>query len=57
VSGRHAQIRREDGKFFLEDLKSRNGTYVHLLDPHELKSGDVSRRGLVFFRVVDQSRL
>jgi len=57
VSGRHAQIRREDGKFFLEDLKSRNGTYINLLDPRELNSGDVVQAGLVFFRVVDQSRM
>lgn len=55
VSGRHAQIRREDNKFFLEDLKSRNGTYINLLDPHELKSGDVVQAGLVYFRVVDQT--
>jgi len=54
VSGRHAQIRREDGKFFLEDTKSRNGTYIHLLGPRELKSGDVVQAGLVFFRVVAQ---
>jgi len=57
VSGRHAQIRREEGKFFLEDLRSRNGTYVNLLDPHELKSGDVVQAGLVYFRVVDQSKI
>jgi len=57
VSGRHAQIRREEGKFFLEDLRSRNGTFVNLLDPHELKSGDVVQAGLVYFRVVDQSKI
>ena len=55
VSGRHAQIRREEGRFLLEDLKSRNGTYINLLDRRELKSGDVVQAGLVFFRVVDQS--
>ena len=55
VSGRHAQVRREDGKFFLEDLKSRNGTYINLLGPHELKSGDVVQAGLVFFRGVVQA--
>lgn len=57
VSGRHAQLHREDGRFFLEDLKSRNGTYINLLDPHELKSGDVVQAGLVFFRVVEQSSI
>jgi sigma-B regulation protein RsbU (phosphoserine phosphatase) len=29
VSGKHAAIFAEDGKFFLEDLGSRNGTYVN----------------------------
>jgi pSer/pThr/pTyr-binding forkhead associated (FHA) protein len=55
VSGKHAQIRREDGRFLLEDLGSRNGTFVHILGAHALTSGDVLLAGRVLFRVVDQS--
>jgi len=38
-------------------LKSRNGTYINLLDPLELESGDVVQAGLASFRVVAQSRM
>jgi hypothetical protein len=53
VSASHAQIRREDGKFYLEDLKSRNGTFVHVLGSSAVKSGDVILAGRVLFRVVE----
>lgn len=55
VSGSHAQIRHEEGKFYLEDLKSRNGTFVQILDSYVVKSGDVFLAGQVLFRVIDQS--
>jgi pSer/pThr/pTyr-binding forkhead associated (FHA) protein len=55
VSASHAQIRREDGKFFLDDLKSRNGTFVHILGSHPVQSGDVILAGRVLFRVVDHA--
>jgi pSer/pThr/pTyr-binding forkhead associated (FHA) protein len=55
VSGKHAQIHREDGNFILEDLRSRNGTFVHILGAHPVKSGDVLLAGRVLFRVLDQS--
>jgi pSer/pThr/pTyr-binding forkhead associated (FHA) protein len=55
VSGKHAQIHREEGKFLLEDLKSRNGTFVHIQGSCALRSGDVLLAGRVLFRVVDQS--
>jgi pSer/pThr/pTyr-binding forkhead associated (FHA) protein len=55
ASGKHAQIRREDGRFLLEDLKSRNGTFVHILGSHPLKSGDVLLAGRVLFRIIEQS--
>jgi pSer/pThr/pTyr-binding forkhead associated (FHA) protein len=55
VSGKHAQIRRENGRFLLEDLGSRNGTFVRILGSHALASGDVLLAGRVMFRVVDQS--
>lgn len=53
VSGMHARIYRKDGKFILEDLKSRNGTFVHVLGSTKVTSGDVLLAGLVLFRVVD----
>ena len=55
VSSKHAQIRRDEGKFLLEDLKSRNGTFIHILGTHPVHSGDVLLAGRVLFRVLDQS--
>ena len=55
ISGTHARIRRKDGQCFLEDLGSRNGTFVHLIGSSVLKSGDVLLAGRVLFRVVDYS--
>jgi S1-C subfamily serine protease len=43
VSGRHAEIRLDKGKYTLHDLKSTNGTLVNgakIAEPVELKSGD-----------------
>jgi DNA-binding response OmpR family regulator len=43
VSRRHAQIRRLDSQYVLEDLGSRNGTYVNgreVTGPHILQDGD-----------------
>jgi pSer/pThr/pTyr-binding forkhead associated (FHA) protein len=55
VSGTHAQIRRQDGTFFLEDRGSRNGTFLHIMGSSVIKSGDVLLAGRVLFRVVDYS--
>jgi pSer/pThr/pTyr-binding forkhead associated (FHA) protein len=55
VSSKHVQIRREEGKFLLEDLRSRNGTFIHILGTHPVNSGDVILAGRVLFRVIDQS--
>lgn len=55
VSGRHAQIRREKDSFVLEDLQSRNGTFIHILGSRALKSGDVLLAGRVFFRVIEET--
>ena len=38
----------------LEDLQSRNGTFVHILGSRALRSGDVLLAGRVLFRVVDE---
>ena len=41
--------------FVLDDMKSRNGTFVHILGSRPLRSGDVILAGRVLFRVVDSS--
>src|SRR5213593_4206591 len=43
VSREHAVIRRVQGKFYIEDLKSRNGTFVNnqeVTGPFQLKDND-----------------
>ena len=54
VSRRHADIRRKEGRFYLHDNGSLNGTYVNKrrVDDAELGSGDELQIGkfkLVFF--------
>lgn len=41
MSGRHARIVERDGRYFLIDENSRNGTFVRIRGEAELKSGDV----------------
>ncbi len=55
VSGNHAQIRHEDGHFFLEDLKSRNGTFLLIQGEHYVPLGQELLLGRVLLRVVDQA--
>jgi hypothetical protein len=47
VSGQHARIRPEDGRFVLHDLGSTNGTKVNdrKISRHILQDGDVIRAG------------
>ena len=49
VSGKHASLRYKDGKFYLTDLDSTNGTYlndrVETITREELKDNDVIRLG------------
>jgi hypothetical protein len=50
VSRRHARIVIEDGAVFLEDLGSKNGTFLHeerIAGPVPLADGDVFRVGRV----------
>jgi len=54
ISGMHARIYRKEGTFYLEDLKSRNGTFIHVLGSAKIGSGDVILAGRVLFRVLDQ---
>jgi pSer/pThr/pTyr-binding forkhead associated (FHA) protein len=54
VSRRHAEIRRKEGSFQLEDVGSLNGTFVnrHRVESTTLNSGDeiqVGKFKLVFF--------
>jgi len=54
VSRRHAEFRRKDGRFFIHDMGSLNGTYVDRdrVDSTQLASGDEVQIGkfkLVFF--------
>ena len=53
VSGRHCAIREHDGKFYISDLQSSNGTYVNDLrisSDTEITSGSVIRMGKLEFR-------
>jgi DNA-binding winged helix-turn-helix (wHTH) protein len=52
VSRRHARIRVRDGRATLEDLRSKNGTFVRgerLFGPYDLRDGDEIRLGYVPF--------
>lgn len=40
VSSHHAQINQKDGKIFLEDISSSNGTWLRIRRPMELKPDD-----------------
>ncbi len=52
VSAPHAQIRLEDQGFYLEDLRSRNGTFFQIQGPTPLTEGDVLLAGRVLLRIV-----
>ncbi len=54
VSRRHAEFRRRDGKFFIHDVGSLNGTYVNRqrVDETQLANGDelqIGRFKLTFY--------
>jgi len=57
VSRRHAQIRWQNGRFYLDDLSSTNGTYANgvAVNHHELRDRDEIRIGnfiLIFIQAV-----
>jgi pSer/pThr/pTyr-binding forkhead associated (FHA) protein len=54
VSRQHAMIRHDGDRFLLEDLNSRNGTFLQIREPTPLSPGDVLLVGRAFLRVVDQ---
>ena len=51
VSGRHARIARVDGRIYLKDLGSSNGTYVRIRGERHVGSGDLILMGQQLFRV------
>jgi len=58
VSARHAAIRFESGRWWLEDLGSTNGTYVNQMrvtGRAPLREGDVVQVGLVSARFLGRS--
>jgi len=55
ISRQHCVIRLDDGKVSIEDLKSRNGTYVNgerIEGPRQLELGDTIRVGKLEFEVL-----
>ena len=55
ISRRHCAIRIGDGQVIVEDLGSRNGTFINgekLEGPHKAKSGDLLRVGRLQFNVL-----
>ena len=49
----HCGIRFEDGRFFLRDLKSKNGTFLNdeLVETESIQPNDVFRVGSTYFHV------
>jgi pSer/pThr/pTyr-binding forkhead associated (FHA) protein len=57
ISGRHARIYEEDGKFYLQDTTSKNGTFLRITEPYELLHGDYFFAGQQLFRVEIESAI
>jgi diguanylate cyclase (GGDEF)-like protein len=56
VSRRHARISSKQGRMFVEDLGSTNGTYLNdqeVLSPQPLRSGDLVKVGGSIFKFLD----
>ena len=51
MSGTHARILAQPGRFLLQDMKSRNGVYRRIRDDVELADGDEFFLGEQLFRV------
>lgn len=51
VSGRHACVTKVDGRIFLKDLGSSNGTYVRIRGERHVGNGDLILMGQQLFRV------
>jgi two-component system NtrC family sensor kinase len=59
VSRRHAEIRQEEGRFFIVDLTSSNGTYVNnqRVERHALKNGDRLQIGRTLLLYTDPEEI
>ncbi len=51
LSRRHLSIAVKDGKIFIKDLKSANGTYVKVRDAMRIEPGELFRAGNQAFRL------
>jgi hypothetical protein len=51
VSGQHARVSVRDGKFWLSDLQSSNGTFLRIRGEREVKTGGALLMGQQLFRV------
>lgn len=51
VSGTHARVFRADGRYYVEDLKSSNGTYLRVRGEHSVPNGTLLLMGRQPFRV------
>jgi pSer/pThr/pTyr-binding forkhead associated (FHA) protein len=54
LSPRHASVTKREGKVFLKDLGSTNGTFVKLRQDTELSAGDIFLLGREIFRFATQ---
>jgi len=54
VSRRHARLRLVEGELYLEDLKSRNGTYIgdRRIEMSRIEPGELFRVGSTWLRIV-----
>ena len=50
LSSRHAQIVARDGRYYLVDLNSRNGTFIRIKGEVELEPGDTFLVGKQLFK-------
>ncbi len=56
LSGRHAKIVQRDGRFFVADHASRNGTFVKIREEIELRPGDTFLVGKQVFKFDVESK-
>lgn len=57
VSTRHARIVAQGGRYYLEDLRSRNGTYIRVDGKAALEPGDLLIAGRVHLRIAAREQV
>jgi pSer/pThr/pTyr-binding forkhead associated (FHA) protein len=50
MSGQHAKVVEREGRYFLVDEQSRNGTFIRIREEIELKPGDTFLVGKQVFK-------